>query len=112
MFNVQCSILIGWVCDLVFGDPQRLPHPIVWFGKVIAFFEHRLNHGSHRRLKGALVSVSLIVCTFALTWFLRFSIFNSLPLRLPHHLLLPRWNHADSRGASRLPGFGSFVGRG
>ena len=76
MFNVQLSILIGWVCDLVFGDPQRLPHPIVWFGKVIAFFEHRLNHGSHRRLKGALVSVSLIVCTFALTWFLRFSIFN------------------------------------
>ena len=76
MFNVHCSILIGWVCDLVFGDPQRLPHPIVWFGKVIAFFEHRLNHGSHRRLKGALVSVSLIVCTFALTWFLRFSIFN------------------------------------
>ena len=76
MFNVQYSILIGWVCDLVFGDPQRLPHPIVWFGKVIAFFEHRLNHGSHRKLKGALVSVSLIVCTFALTWFLRFSIFN------------------------------------
>ena len=76
MFNFQLSILIGWVCDLVFGDPQRLPHPIVWFGKVIAFFEHRLNHGSHRRLKGALVSVSLIVCTFALTWFLRFSIFN------------------------------------
>ena len=76
MFNVQLSILIGWVCDLIFGDPQRLPHPIVWFGKVIAFFEHRLNHGSHRRLKGALVSVSLIVCTFALTWFLRFSIFN------------------------------------
>ena len=76
MFNVQLSILIGWVCDLVFGDPQRLPHPIVWFGRLIAFFEHRLNHGSHRRLKGALVSVSLIVCTFALTWFLRFSIFN------------------------------------
>ena len=76
MFNVQLSILIGWVCDLIFGDPQRLPHPIVWFGSLIAFFEHRLNHGSHRRLKGALVSVSLIVCTFALTWFLRFSIFN------------------------------------
>ena len=76
MFNVHCSILIGWVCDLVFGDPQRLPHPIVWFGKAIAFFEHRLNHGSHRKLKGAIVSVSLIVCTFALTWFLRFSIFN------------------------------------
>jgi adenosylcobinamide-phosphate synthase len=76
MFNLQLSIIIGWVCDLVFGDPQRLPHPIVWFGKVIAFFEHRLNHGSHRRLKGAIVSITLILGTFALTWFLRFSIFN------------------------------------
>ena len=83
MFNVQCSILIGWVCDLVFGDPQRLPHPIVWFGKVIAFFEHRLNHGSHRRLKGALVSVSLIVCTFALTWFLRHYIISLTSSHIP-----------------------------
>jgi len=76
MFNLQCSILIGWVLDLIFGDPQRLPHPIVWFGRLIAFFEHRLNHGSHRRLKGAIVSITLILGTFALTWFLRFSIFN------------------------------------
>ena len=67
MFNVQFSIIIGWVCDLVFGDPQRLPHPIVWFGKVIAFFEHRLNHGSHRQLKGALMSITLILGTFALS---------------------------------------------
>ena len=29
--------------DLVFGDPERLPHPIVWFGKMIAFGEKRLN---------------------------------------------------------------------
>ncbi len=65
------ALLIGWVCDLVFGDPQRLPHPIVWFGRLIAFFEHRLNHGSHRRLKGALVSITLILGVFALTWFLR-----------------------------------------
>jgi adenosylcobinamide-phosphate synthase len=65
------ALLIGWVCDLIFGDPQRLPHPIVWFGKLIAFFEHRLNHGSHRRLKGALVSITLILGVFALTWFLR-----------------------------------------
>lgn len=71
MFNVQFSIIIGWVCDLVFGDPQRLPHPIVWFGKVIAFFEHRLNHGSHRQLKGALMSITLILGTFALTFLLR-----------------------------------------
>ena len=52
------------------GDPQRLPHPIVWFGKTIAFFEHRLNKGQHRLLKGALMSVSLIALTYAITWWL------------------------------------------
>ena len=60
------ALLIGWVLDLLFGDPQRLPHPIVWFGKAIAFCEHRLNKGSHRKLKGALVAICLIAATFAI----------------------------------------------
>ena len=50
------SLLVGWLLDLLFGDPARLPHPVVWFGKTIAFFEHRLNKGNHRQLKGALVA--------------------------------------------------------
>ena len=60
------TLLIGWVLDLLFGDPQRLPHPIVWFGKMIAFCEHRLNKGSHRKLKGAFVAVGLIAATFGI----------------------------------------------
>ena len=68
------ALLIGWLLDLVFGDPQRLPHPIVWFGKAIAFFEHRLNKGSHRKLKGAFTAVFLIACVFVLTWILLHSI--------------------------------------
>lgn len=65
------ALLIGWVLDLIFGDPQRLPHPIVWFGKSIAFCEHRMNKGAHRRLKGAVTAVGLIVCVFIVTWILR-----------------------------------------
>ena len=65
------SLLLGWLLDLLFGDPQRLPHPVVWFGRLIAFGEHRLNRGSHRRLKGALLAVTLILLVFALTWFVR-----------------------------------------
>jgi adenosylcobinamide-phosphate synthase len=38
----------------------------VWFGKTIAFCEHRLNKGSHRKLKGALVAIGLIAATFAI----------------------------------------------
>ena len=64
------ALLIGWVLDLLFGDPPRLPHPVVWFGKAIAFCEHRFNRGSHRKLKGAVVAIGLIVGIFILTSFL------------------------------------------
>ena len=77
MVNV-ISLLLGWVLDLIFGDPQYLPHPIVWFGKAIAWGEHHLNHGLHRRLKGAFMSITLIVLVFVLTWLLRHYII-SLP---------------------------------
>ena len=65
------ALLIGWLLDLFVGDPARLPHPIVWFGKAIAFGEHSLNKGSHRKLKGGLLAIFLIVGVFVLTWCLR-----------------------------------------
>ena len=69
------SLLVGWLLDLLFGDPARLPHPVVWFGKTIAFFEHRLNKGNHRQLKGALVAVGLIVFVYAATYLIRHYIY-------------------------------------
>ena len=65
-------LLLGWMLDLLFGDPARLPHPIVWFGKTIAFGEHRLNKGNRRMLKGAVMSVVLIALVFAATWLVRY----------------------------------------
>lgn len=65
------ALLIGWLLDFVFGDPERLPHPIVWFGRMIAFGEKRLNKGSHRKLKGALMSIGLILLVFAVSWLIR-----------------------------------------
>lgn len=61
------ALLIGWLLDLKFGDPERLPHPVVWFGKMIAACEHLWNSGSHRKLKGGLVAVGLILAVFLLT---------------------------------------------
>ena len=63
--GLALSLLIGWLLDLLLGDPAWLPHPVVGFGKAIAFCEHRLNHGSHRKLKGALMSIALIAATYA-----------------------------------------------
>ncbi|MBR1941843.1 MAG: cobalamin biosynthesis protein CobD [Bacteroidaceae bacterium] len=61
-------LLLGWGADLLFGDPVHLPHPIVWFGKLISFCEHRLNHGRHRQLKGALMGIGLVLLVYGLTF--------------------------------------------
>ena len=61
-------LLAGWLLDLIFGDPARLPHPVVWFGKWISWGEHRLNHGSHRKVKGAVLAMSLVTLVFMMWW--------------------------------------------
>ena len=65
------SLLVGWMLDWLFGDPARLPHPIVWFGRMISFGEKRLNHGQYRKMKGALMAIFLIVFVFAVAWLIR-----------------------------------------
>ena len=68
-FFVILPLLIGWLLDLVLGDPSWLPHPVVGFGKMIAFGERRLNKGTHRKLKGALMAIVLISMVFAVVFF-------------------------------------------
>ena len=65
------SLLIGWLLDLLFGDPQKLPHPVVWFGKMIASCDHHYNKRTHRKLKGALTAITLILFVFAFAWMIR-----------------------------------------
>ena len=72
------ALLIGWLLDFFVGDPERLPHPIVWFGRMIAFGEKRLNRGRHRKLKGALMSIGLILLVFAVSWLIRHTLQISL----------------------------------
>ena len=61
-------LILGYLLDLIFGDPERLPHPIVWFGKMISWGEHRLNRGQHRMAKGAVMSVAYILLVFFVLW--------------------------------------------
>lgn len=60
-------LLLAWIMDLCLGDPARLPHPVVAFGKLISKGEHTLNKGAHRMLKGALLALSLVVGTYVIT---------------------------------------------
>ena len=64
------SLLAGWLLDMWLGDPSWLPHPVVGIGRWIGFWEHRLNQGLHRRLKGALLVMVTLLLLYVLTWLL------------------------------------------
>lgn len=81
------SIIIAWVMDLCLGDPVRLPHPVVAFGKLISKGEHALNQGVHRKLKGTLLAMALVVGTYTLTAFVLECITGVIGL-LIHTLLI------------------------
>ena len=67
---LSLPLLAAWLLDRLLGDPYWLPHPVVAFGKAISWFEHRLNRGTHRVLKGALMAVGLVLGVYFLTLFL------------------------------------------
>ena len=84
--ELTIALLLGWLLDLCLGDPARLPHPVVGFGKAIAACEHRFNRGRRRKLKGAFVALSLIAMTFLLTAIINASFF------ILHYSLFLSWN--------------------
>lgn len=67
---MSLSLLVAWLLDLLLGDPVWLPHPVVGFGKMIAWGERHLNKGCHRMLKGAVMTILLDALVFFATWVL------------------------------------------
>lgn len=72
MMPGSSTLLAGFLLDQVIGDPPGWPHPVILMGKVIAWVEKFLNRGSRflRRLNGALLTLSLVIGSYALTAFL------------------------------------------
>lgn len=88
-FNLNLPLLSAWLLDHWLGDPAWMPHPVVAFGKSISFFEHRLNSGSARFWKGALMSSGLVIGVYLITFFLlRWAAYLSPGLLLTLQILL------------------------
>jgi adenosylcobinamide-phosphate synthase len=64
IYLISIPLIAGYVADLLFGDPERLPHPIIFFGNLIHRGEKLLNHGGYRFAKGMLLTVALIGSTY------------------------------------------------
>jgi len=62
------GLLIGFGLDQLFGDPEKLPHPIVGFGHLISFGEKHLNKGKFLFAKGALITIFLTVSIYFVSY--------------------------------------------
>lgn len=72
---VTCAVLLGFLLDWIFGDPQKLPHPICAVGKLVSLSEkllRRIFPKTPRGLTAAGVLLWIIVCgvSFAVPFFL------------------------------------------
>ena len=72
---VTCAVLLGFLLDWIFGDPQKLPHPICAVGKLVSLAEkllRRIFPKTPRGLTAAGVLLWIIVCGvgFAVPFFL------------------------------------------
>jgi adenosylcobinamide-phosphate synthase len=73
-------LLAGYLLDLLFGDPEGLPHPVRGYGYLIAKGEERLNQGNYRFLKGAGMTVLFSLAVFAFFFALEKALFALHPL--------------------------------
>ena len=69
-------LLMGYVLDLLIGDPDNWPHPVRVFGNLIAYFEKKLNRNSGRFMKGAVLAVVLVFVVFSFFLLINFWLIN------------------------------------
>jgi adenosylcobinamide-phosphate synthase len=66
------TLISALALDLVLGDPERMPHPIRWIGRMTAWGEgllrnrppDRLGPPGHERLKGAALVVMVVAAVY------------------------------------------------
>src|ERR1700761_5557895 len=61
---ILVPLVVGYLADLLMGDPPGWPHPVRAFGAAIAFGERWLNRGRARLIKGALLVLVLCLVVY------------------------------------------------
>jgi len=61
-------LALAFVLDILFGDPRWLPHPIIWMGNAISFFEKRFRQWIVSPFRsGLFFALFLILGTWAVS---------------------------------------------
>ena len=71
--SLLLALPIGFVIDLIIGDPHGWPHPVIWIGKLISFLEKRLRHAFPKTPSGEKAAGAVL-------WLLTAGISLALPL--------------------------------
>ena len=62
------ALMIGFVLDLLIGDPEGWPHPVIFIGRYISFAEKKLRaRGGNLRVSAVLLTVSTILLAASVT---------------------------------------------
>ena len=70
--NHLIAFVLGFILDLLFGDPHFMPHPVKVMGRLIGFLTKKLNNGSGRKAKGFLMMLFLIVFSGGMSFLILF----------------------------------------
>lgn len=69
LFSKCLVIFSAYVLDLLLGDPRWLPHPVVWMGNAISFFEKRFRRWiADPFLSGLFFALFLILSTWGMAY--------------------------------------------
>lgn len=113
------ALMIGFVLDLLLGDPEWLYHPVCIIGKYISFMEKKLRkRGGNLRKSAVFLTASTVLLTMAvvavLMWLL--SLIGRIPLLIGMSLL--NWMgiavtcmSKEARGVAKALDKGIDVGR-
>ncbi|MFZ5943607.1 MAG: adenosylcobinamide-phosphate synthase CbiB [Bacillota bacterium] len=78
-------IILAYLIDLIIGDPEKIPHPVVLIGTLISKLERILYNPQHndtrKFLYGAFLVILVSLIAYSFTWLLIYSL-NSI-----HYLL-------------------------
>ena len=62
--NFLVKIWISFILDLIFGDPEKITHPVQIIGKMITFLEKRLYGKKGSFIGGAILNILVVASTF------------------------------------------------
>lgn len=62
------ALLAGYLLDLLIGDPEGWPHPVIWIGKYISWMEKKLRErGGNLRRSAVWLTASTVLISMAVT---------------------------------------------